>query len=848
MIGKQKRAKKQKTKKILIKKASNNDNVFLANTIGQTLKEHSIAVALYGHSLLKSFKFNSNMEKKINTYLIYSALLHDIGKVSASFQNYIKSKKANNNNLEDMPMDTEASRPKTFKGPFHNEISWAYITNFVDFDNEETKKIICHSVYWHHPANCSDNEDKLRFENSEVLFKNVEDNLKEEVSNLLNDVYVFVDDLFNSFSSYYENDYCQHNLKKPQARNIKEIQCPKFFLHKDEVSCNAQKQLCLNLLLESDRIVSSWKTEKLIEFLEKWKTWKTPSCKTEKISILEELDSNQKSKEQHILAQKMANKKLSVCGVDPAGGKTSISLYWWHECNTEHSLMIALPRQNQVTGLFESLKVDCKRVYGNKKIKMEAVFNGKRQHDNWNLKDTDDFLISDINILVFDRFLSPYYKRIQSSEFLKMLQSHLILDEFHEFKDIPKMIPSLKEILTIRSWINSGIKTLMLSGTPEPSLLKLLCVEGNSIFQRTELPPRNNHQFKIFEEKKDVKEVQFFSDCLYSFLRVESCQDVFSQFFKVTRDKIKMIHSYFIVSDKKELLEKILKEHGKEQNTAINDKSVITSKMLQSSYNLSFDKAILELSQPYMDCQTAGRINRFENKPNAEIHFIHNEESETFFDSRRAGFKEIHKNWKKHILLFIKDHKGQAVSIRKLMESYDSFWDEDNINESLNILRKDQKKAMEELNKYIPKRFLASKKTKTSSALNSLFRGESRFLSACKVDDNGKPIGQLYGENLLSEGRNWFINKTKESMEVCLKSKVKCEKANKINSQDGFEYKKYIKIFGFKIERPLLCSHINEEIDQCLSDNLFDEDSNITYHRVYHKRFGLVKKCLLGNE
>ena len=52
--------------------------------------------------------------------------------------------------------------------------------------------------------------------------------------------------------------------------------------------------------------------------------------------------------------------------------------------------------------------------------------------------------------------------------------------------------------------------------------------------------------------------------------------------------------------------------------------------------------------------------------------------------------------------------------------------------------------------------------------------------------------------------------------------------------------------FGFKSERPLLCSHINAEIDQCLSKSLYDEDNNSTNHRVYHKKFGLVKKDLLG--
>ena len=839
----------------MTKQSQNNKNTFFANTIGQSLKDHSIGVALYGHLLLKSLKFKPDIEKEINKYLIYSSLLHDIGKISVNFQEYIKGKQVKNKHSANTPMDTETFRPTSFKGPYHNEISWAYVANFIEFRNNMTRDTVRHSVYWHHPANCSDKEDKLRFENSEILFKDIEENLKEELPKLLNDMYIFIDDLFKSFfTNFYLDDGFnnQYALKAPDENNIDSMCPPKFFSHQiDNVASNAKKQLCLNLLLEADRKVSSWKPEILKEFLEVWRSRQIPYHKIEKLPISENLENNTKSKEQYNLAQKMTGKKLSVCGVDPAGGKTSISLYWWHESNNEYPLMIALPRKHQVTGLFESLKEDCKRIYGNKKINMESVFNGKRQDDNWQDNDwtpenLNDLLISDINILVFDRFLSPYYKRNQSSEFLKMLRSHLILDEFHEFKDISKMIPALKEILTIRSWLTSGVKTLMLSGTPEPSLLKLLCIERSSIFERTELSARDNHKFKILVEKKNSEEVkQFFPDCLYSFLKVESCQNIFSIFFKTIRDKIKMIHSYFTVSDKRELLKEILKEHGKKENTSTVDKAVITSKMLQSSYNLSFNKAIVELSQPYMDCQTAGRINRFENKSNAEIHFFYNDNSESFFNESQAGFKEIHKNWQKHIRSFIENQKGHFISIRKLMECYDNFWSENsNIEKSLEILQKRQKEAIQELNRYIPKRFSSGKSTQFIS-LNSLFRGESRYLSACIVDDSGKSQGQLYGENLLSESRNWFIEKIKESLPICLQSNIKCEKANKILNEEIFEYNKYVKNFGFKAEKPLLCSHINEEIDQCLLQNLYDEDNNSTNHRVYHKKFGLVKKKLL---
>ena len=849
-----------------------NKTSLLANTKGQSLKKHSLAVAFYGHLLLRSLKFNPEIEKNINKCLILSALLHDIGKTSKFFQDFIKKHINKENGLRDFPTDAESMRKKSFKGPYHNEISWAYTANFIEISNPVIENIIHHSVYWHHPANYDEKTGELRFKDSEKVFDQVKNN--NEKNNFLYEIKDFVSDLFCSFHNIYGEKIESVDLFDPSYESISDtIHPPDFFSHKqEENSKNAKKQLCLNLLLEADRSISQWETEKLNDFLkqiseskkaisswtfdkskaffEKWSESQKNLKENKIFPITENLSANQKSQNQYKLAEKMSNKQLSVCGVDPAGGKTSIALYWWSKSNNRFPLMIALPRQHQVTGLFHSLKKDCQRIYDNSKIKIEGVFNGKRAHDNWNPEKNSDLLISNINLMVFDRFLSPYYKRSQSSEFIKMLSSHLVLDEFHEFKNIPKMIPSLKEILTIREWLESGVKTVMLSGTPEPPLLKLLNVENNNIFKRKQLSPREDHKFKI-SFKNNPPENQFIQDCLYSFLRVEDCQKYFVFLEQKYQDKIKLIHSYFTSKDKKRLIEDILKNHGF-VDSRLSEKAVVTAKMLQSSYNLSFKKSVLELSQPDTDCQTAGRVNRFGNKSQAEMQFFYNDKTEHFFsESRGAGFKEIHLAWKTHLQNFIEKNKEKAVPVRKLMECYDDFWTEENIKKSTKILTKQQKKAIEDLNKYIPKRFISNKKNKKSFlSLNSLFRGESRLLSACVVDNNGRAIGQLQDEDLLSEGRAWLIQEIKSAMKFCLKTKEKCKKANIIQNE-VFDYNKHISKyagFGYKTDRPLLCSHFNAVIDQCLKQNLEDPDNKKTYHKVYHPKFGLVKKEFIKSE
>ena len=845
------------------KNIRSSDHSLLANSKGQSLKEHSLGVALYGRLLLRSLQFKPKIEEEINRYLILSALLHDIGKVSSGFQKYIE-KNCNKERDKNIPEDAESLRPKNFTGPFHNEISWAYTADFIDFQDKKTRNAVRHSVYWHHPANYNEKRNKLHFENSQAVFGGMPKN-KEPTDKLIENIHNFVCDLFASFSIYYNSNFLP-SLKESDQSEIDETPHPRFFSHSCDDTCddtadnssdpgNAKKQLCLNLLLESDRTISSWTPDKLKAFLKEWESYSIKACPTAFPPVTE--DKSSKSAEQRALAEKMANKALSVCGVDPAGGKTAVALYWRSCLNNAFPLTAVLPRQHQVTGLFHSLNDtetgDCQRIYGkNHKIKIEAVFNGKRQHQNYEANDESDLLTSDINILVFDRFLSPYYKRNQSSEFLKTLRSHLVLDEFHEFKNIPKMIPALKEILTIRSWLESGVKTLMLSGTPEPSLLKLLNIEKSAVFNRSELSCREDHKFKMsFREKAPEKKNQFSGDCLYSFLRVDSCQKFFAELYKNFRDKITLAHSYFSSDDKKRLIEGILQNHGKSSSEKSSKKSVIASKMLQSSYNISFKKAVLELSQPYMDCQTAGRVNRFENKTGAEIIFFIDEETESFFNEKQAGFKEIHKSWKDHLRSFIESRKGEFISIRQLMKCYDCFWDcKKNICNSLEILKKQQEKAVEELNQYIPKRFsVSSGKNASRSSLNSLFRGESRWLSAAVVNDQGEPQSQLSGEDLLSESRSWLAEKFKQAVREALKSDKKCKQANQINNEEVFEYKKYaLNAVGFKAERPLLSSHFNKEIDKRLEKALYDEDKNKSCHQVYHTKFGLVKKSLLKNE
>ncbi|CAO1296095.1 unnamed protein product, partial [Diamesa hyperborea] len=357
-------------------------------------------------------------------------------------------------------------------------------------------------------------------------------------------------------------------------------------------------------------------------------------------------ESDIRSKEQIDLSKKIAEHKMTICSVDPGAGKTSIALYW-HLLNYQKNpckLIFALPKQVQVTGVFETISRDLERIcLNNSDISIEGVFSGKRQYVS-NVSDGSNLLSSDINIMVFDRLLSPCYERKQFGEFISALRSNLVLDEFHEFCWLYSMIEPLKEIIKIRKWINNGAKTLFLSGTPDPSLIRILFGDDSSdnkimIFPRDSLSPMNTN--KSYLVLKDTFPDNIPQDSLVSFNTVANSQE-----YMLNKDlsNILHVHSKFTESDKKEKIYEILSEHSEN----CSDKITVTAKILQSSFNLNYKNGFLVCSHPNTDAQTWGRINRFDNKYNGYIIMILESEF-SIFDDNKLGHKSINKRWEEFL-------------------------------------------------------------------------------------------------------------------------------------------------------------------------------------------------------
>ena len=852
----------------------------LANSVGQSLRKHLLAVAMRAKQITEDLNINDEEREKIEAAVVVAGLLHDIGKVSPDFQNYIIKDRSSEQERE--VSDAESLRPKKFNGPFHNEISCIFYSGHANaLVCDYVRVAIDYAIYWHHPANV-DKNGEIRFkDNSEIAnaVNNSHDSGSQsegsetdsmgETMQLMSDTikdlrkyikeYRAVDDSIGKFMKFISD-------AKDDMRNWHYPKYNRTDPNEDidrAVKQGARNRLVLAILIEADRQISKLSVAELDAALEG--CLRPPAEPNDtNLPLFRELpEPDGRTKGQVELAKEIAKKPLSVCEIDPGGGKTSIFIHWAMLGKPLRPLIVALPKQVQVSGLFPTILRDLKRIEPAKsaEIKVQAAFNGEVQEHTHCQTDQEKkeqpILRDDINILVFDRLLSPCYERRQFSEFIRMLNSDLVLDEFHEFLNTPLMLPALREILQIRSWLGNDTRTLLLSGTADPALLRFIKIDiketgDDKVFwNRSSLQPVDPNskaklKFNVVSmAEKDggiLSQVETVKDSLISFNIVADAQREFVNMLdkpsKYNLEASYIIHSKFSRSDRKNIMRGLLREYEDDGKAA---GLVFAAKILQSSFNLDFKDMHLQTSQPNTDSQTLGRQNRFGKKDGGTVIF-YNESNISQFNSDKKGFKKTHNRWK----AFLKDKlsdEPEWTHRERMTNLYDSFWtqDSDIVKEACDEIIAMYKNALQALKSWFPRRIEYGVESRTSAENKSRsrgFRGNSLMLSAAVVDNKGKKCGQLEGENLLTESAVWRLTLYKEETKSVSNSYL----ARVNDTIESFTFKKHVTVHGYVASRPLLCSHVDEKVDGHLKEHLKrnGDNENQSLYRLYHPKIGLI--------
>ena len=112
----------------------------LSNSKGQALIDHSRAVSLVAQEMSQICGYSERLQN-----LAYTAgLLHDIGKATKSFQDYLATGQT----------DEEAI------SPMHHEISWAFLVKHHGISDDNY--LIFNAIYWHHARPLNEKYEYLK--------------------------------------------------------------------------------------------------------------------------------------------------------------------------------------------------------------------------------------------------------------------------------------------------------------------------------------------------------------------------------------------------------------------------------------------------------------------------------------------------------------------------------------------------------------------------------------------------------------------------------------------------------------------------------------------------------------
>ncbi len=813
------------------------NNMYSANSHGQSLESHLLGVAKRSAQIFDAIDFVDE-KSALRNQLVIASLFHDIGKLDPNFKNYIDSKVKQGINNNPKIIDAEIERKKQtsksdYTGSYHNEVGW-YLSRMIlrNFSDHE-KDNIGYAIYWHHPANLG-KSGEFRFSNAIEIFN------ASQINTLDQDFNLFVDSLWKKAMncdilglSSLQRELNFFDISISPER----IEKPNFWHTRSDNP--AEKKLLLFILIESDRWVSSLSANDLEAFINNSSSFDFVWSKKQDFNLKQiPLEDTRTHNQIAIVNEIKKMNPIAICGIDPGEGKTRIGLRWWLEMS-DRPLTIALPKQAQVTGIYITIQKDLKEIVSeHKDIRVIGFFNGSIQHDS---HEKIEELDANIKILVFDRLLSPSYEISQVSEFVDMLFSDLILDEFHEFMFIPRMIDSVRDILTIRKWLKNT-RTLLLSGTPEISILKALGLGDVPQVPRKFLAPSKNRLIELnySDEVPIMSDIK--PDTIVASLLVDDCQKYYKNHFENMGETLippYLIHSSFTANDRKSILNKILDKFSSGDGNG----AVFSARLLQSSFDLNFRHGFIALSIPSVDIQFLGRINRYGDKDSdANVTFYYDSERSDFFYDNNFGFADLHNKWRVFLENKIRTNHGRKWKYREIInEIYEVFWSETNITKLVDdYIEKYRMQQEASLKQWFPSRYVKDKK-KESNQLNpkkskNSFREDSFFASARIVDDNGELISFLSGDNLLSVS-SWKVNKMKNAIASQLAASLNKESNEHFNFNNYDNSKK-----GLIKERPLFFSHPNNSVDHDLKKGSL-KDSNL--YRVYHKKLGLCLPELL---
>lgn len=742
---------------------------------GATLIDHSKAVTNFADFLFNEIidskaKFSdaSHPIEELRNELIACAAMHDIGKCSKSFQEFIKSKRNANKTYDD-------GLEKNDKLITHNVIGWAYLNNYTNFGKEVKSAVLHHHVVLDYMADLTAKQ---------IIGKN-KDSLNA------------MDEFFDEMAAYCKETFDAEIKRTKLDKEKSDTIVKSVFIYNnfsgdsddvlsdddddllDDLDDNAKYILFRSIIIFADRVVSGHPklTKDFIDYDEDLmgrlldSMISSPSLPDDNVNELKNESgkfayNQERLKTQNDLLNDILKQNNSIVSASAGFGKTLVGLRWIL-ANKKRTLWV-VPRNVIANGTYQSLKSELETMQMANKVSIALLLHSEYIEGDEN---------ADIIVTNIDNFLSPMVKNSLSHKLIQEIGGNVIFDEYHEFMSNCPLYSAFIGLLYTRTMF-TNTKTLLLSATP----LRFDTAFGmdNNITFLKATPFNGDMKVNVkVQEMENVTDLKAdWKDTFIFTNTVRQAQDIYSHLNK-NSDNI-LMHARFPKQRRIDIENNVYEKHGKKSIVAERNTVVSTNILgvgIDASAKSSYDFAVSPEDTIQRGCGRTGRFaDEYDDGINYTLCVLTDDKATKNFITRTYN-SSLNEKWIKVIKAF----DGKTITKNDLYDAYYKFY-EDNSLDANRMFRRffsESAEQLKEMHPYSSKK----KRVKTSTDEEKLMDGLSYrgMNSSIYVVANYKDKEEICDQIILD--RN-FIGKFETEEPLSLKERFKKFRSFVRNTKD----------------------------------------------------------------
>lgn len=674
---------------------------FLAKSNGITLMEHSIQVVKQVEEILSHEGITD--ETIINLVKI-AAAIHDCGKTSHYFQNYLTI--GGNDNF-----------------PRHNEIGFGLIEFIVDKeygmyknDKHKTDLIRYVTLYHHKPFNEEKWLNDLFSDNNEI----------NKISKYYNNIFkkCGIDNIVRCKENISEDEFEECDIQVGTENTFSFIKLNNI---KDSQDNLAVFQNVFNIVRFADYIVS--------EGYEFNPYRKNPNITNLNLVMPSHFDKKRWD-EQCSVADKAFGKILSLIPATMGWGKTLCGINYLLHSNKKGFWVC--PDNALCIATYENICTTLKEC-NISNLNVCLLLSGTWEKCNW---ENNGINISDADIIVtnIDTYVNGIFRNSRKEISFESLFSNCIFDEYHEYAlTSTPLLPLFLASINARRGMNN-VKTLLLSGT---AINKgYVGLEEDDVINAGENLEKEKKTEIIFLTASDYyKNYINTPNSVHIYTRIKSCQDSFDN-----GDMDYCFHSLFDDNDTTGIIDDIMVHNGK--NAKLKASSVSSTSVFSRGIDVSFTNAFLINPTPEMIEQIIGRTgNRWDFSVIGKLYIVLDyRKTELFIYKETNSWEKYYSKYIEHLRSKINNAPISTFDLKNIRINFFEKNSDKQISYK-RIVQNNLRKGLELLSKivftdgsYIGTQELDSKHIKDGADV----RGDAltRFFA---IQIEGEPFGVLSG-------------------------------------------------------------------------------------------------------